>query len=348
MVYSFKKTGKRRPGLLAGLMRCLLAGLALAGGDCRAHDDWLEPETVNAGTKNEQRTLHLRTGEGFKPEEERTLQKDRISRFDLYADQERRRDLLAAGQEGQKPVAKLPPEPGACLAVMDRKEQAHTTEADRFNRHLAEEGQEAVIAQRARLGQTGQEGKEVYTRYLKALVPGQDPLSTLPNTFYKRRVGQKLEILLQNNPARLTTGRRLAVKVLFEGKPLVGAKVFAYRHEGGGAAAVAGGSGGASPAPAPVATPPTVASASPAGSPAPAAPGAVSAVTSAQGLAEFKLDQNGAWIVRLVHLRAGNERKTNPNANGAWESYWGSYSFVARDAPPAAVNREGPGATGGR
>lgn len=289
------------------------------GGAARAHDFWLEPDPAPTGVppaKVEERALHLRMGDGFQAEEEKPLQKEATARFDLYADRAGRRDLLAAGKEGQVPVAKLPPESSACLVVLDRKERENTMDAEKFNRYLAEEGQDAVVAQRAKLGQTQAEGRETYTRYLKALVPGTNPLSTLPNTFYKRRVGQRLEILLQNNPGRLATNRKLAVKVLFEGKPLPGVRVFAYRHE--------------------TANPP----ATPQPAPAPAnsgAPAKQTATTSAQGLADFKLDQNGEWLVRLVYIRPA-EHKANATPIVNWESFWTSYSFVAKDAPAPAVS----------
>ena len=290
---------------------CLLGAAAGASG----RDLWLEAEPGGTGKPAVERTLHLRGGEAGKSEEELSLQKDRTTRFDLYADLARKKDLLAAGQAGQSPVAKLPPDPSACLVVMDRKEPSSNVDAEHFNRILAETGQEAVTAQRTRSGQNGAEGKEAVFEYLKALVPGQDPSSTLPNTLYKRRIEQRLEILLQNNPGRLAANRRLTVKVLFDGKPLAGAKVFAYRREVGGISA----SAAATPTPTAAAT-----------NENPGA-GGVSAVTSAQGLAEFKLEPVGPWLVEVTHVRAGPERKNNPN--GAWESLVATYSFVTRDAP---------------
>ena len=152
---------------------------------------------------------------------------------------------------------------------------------------------------RARLGQTDQAGKEVYTRYLKALVQERDPAGSIPSTLYKRRVGQRLEILLENDPGRMKPDKALTVKVLFEGKPLVGAKVVAYRRETGEQAAPA-----------------------------------LTAVTSPQGLAEFKLDQTGVWLVRMVHFRVPTERR--PESNAPWESFWASYTFTVKEAPAVA------------
>lgn len=279
----------------------LVAFLCLAGVTvARAHDFWLEPETVPAAN-GEEVLLHLRMGERFKTEDERSLQKDRIARFDLLSDRLKRRDLLFARKDGETPVAKWRVESGASLAVMDRTPRPIEMERDKFNHYLEEEGQEAAVALRARLGQTEQGGKEVYTRYLKALVQERDPALSLPSTLYKRRVGQRLEILLENDPGRMQPDKQLTVKVLFEGKPLAGAKVFAYRRE-------AGELGTAS---------------------------ALTAVTSAQGLADFKLDQTGVWLVRLVHFRVPAERR--PESSASWESFWASYSFAVREAPAATV-----------
>ncbi len=264
----------------------------------RAHDLWLEPETVSAG-KGEELTLHLRMGTQLKTEEERTLQKDRVARFELLSDRAKKRDLLAAGQEGQMPVAKLRPETGASLAVMDRTPRPIAMESDKFNHYLSDEGQDAIVALRARLGQTDQGGKEVYTRYLKTLVQERDLAGSIPSTLYKRRVGQRLEILLENDPGRMKPDKAITVKVLFDGKPLAGAKVFACRRDAGDLGVLA-----------------------------------LTAVTSAQGLAEFKLDQTGEWLVRLVHFRLPPERK--PESNAPWESFWAAYSFAVREAPAVA------------
>ena len=102
---------------------------------------------------------------------------------------------------------------------------------DKFNRYLADEGLDAITAQRARLGQTDQPGRETYSRYLKTLIQERDLTAATPSTLYKRRMGQRLEILLETDPGRMKPGGPLVVKVLFDGKPLPGARVFAY-HRG--------------------------------------------------------------------------------------------------------------------
>ncbi len=275
---------------LAGALS-LVAGIATAP----AQDFWLEPDSAVA-SKGDELVLHLRTGDHFTTQEERALQKDRVYRFDLFGNEAVRRDLLALGIEGQIPVARTRLESGAALIVMDRKPHALTTEAAEFNAHLTEEGLDAIAAQRARLGQTDTPAREIYTRFLKVLIQERDPAATTANTLYKRRVGKRLEILLENDPGQLRPDGRLAVKVLFDDKPLVGVKVFACRR-----AKIEG-----------------------------QKPVFLTATTSAKGLAEFSLDQPGLWLVRLVHMRAAGVG-AKPDANAPqWESFWSAYTFAAR------------------
>lgn len=272
----------------------------LAGGlvETRAHDLWLEPNAPLAA-RGDELSLHLREGDAFKGDEERPLQKDHVERFDLFSDRARRRDLLATGKDEQTPVARARLEGGAGLAVMDRGPRPITMPPDKFNRYLTDEGLDAITASRARSGQSDQPGVEVYSRYLKTLIQERDLAAATPSTLYKRRVGQRLEILLETDPGRMQPDEPLVVKVIFDGKPLPGARVFAYRRTGNDA-----------PAP------------------------AMTASTSARGLAEFKVDQPGLWLVRLVHMRAAVDKRTDSPAQ--WESFWATYTFAVRVGPPIA------------
>src|SRR5206468_2471153 len=131
---------------------------------------------------------------------------------------------------------------------------------------------------------------ENYLRFLKVLVQERDPSAASANTLYKRRIGERLELLLQNDPGRLGPDGKLRVKVLFEGNPLVGVKVFACHRAADG-------------------QPPFV----------------VSAVTTAKGLAEFKLDQPGLWLMRAVHMRPANG---GTKTETQWDSFWAAYTFA--------------------
>lgn len=276
-----------------------------AAGEAFARDYWLEPSRPAAG-KSEELVLHLQTGDHLKTEEEKPLQKDRIARFDLYGDQTARHDLLASGQENQLPAAKIRLGSGPALVVMDRRPRPITMEADHFNQYLADEGLDAVIAQRAHAGQTDAPGRESYARFLKTLVQESSPTAATANTLYKRRVGQRLEILLENDPDQLgSMGGELTVKVLFDGAPLTGAKVSACRR---------------------------VADDQP--------PHVVTGTTSVKGLAKLKLDQPGLWLVRTVTMRAASPG-AKPDAP-QWESFWATYTFAARLSPATLPTAPSP------
>ena len=291
--------GTKTGGMRRWLGRLALLG-ALAGGSglASAHDLWLEP-TAPLAARGDELVIHLREGDAFKGDEERSLQKDHVERFDLFSDRARRRDLLATAKDEQTPAARVRLESGAGLAVMDRGPRPITMPPDKFNRYLSDEGLDAITASRARLGQSDQPGVEVYSRYLKTLIQERDLNAATPNTLYKRRIGQRLEILLETDPGRMQPDGSLMVKVIFDGKPLPGARVFAYRRTGNDA--------------------PTA---------------AMTASTSARGLAEFKVDQPGLWLVRLVYMRAVADRHTD--APVQWESFWAAYTFALRIAPPIA------------
>lgn len=300
----------RRSSAAWQVVICTLAAVLSLAAGAMAYDFWLEPDSAFA-SKGDEFVLHLRMGDRFQTEEEQPLQKDRVARFDLFGNEAVRRDLLALGSEGQTPVARTRLESGAALVVMDRKPHTVTMDADTFNDYLEEEGLDAIAAQRTRLGQADAPAREVYTRFLKVLVQERDPTADTANTLYKRRVGKRLEILLENDPGQLRSDGRLAVKVLFEDKPLAGAKIFAYRR------AKADGQ----------------------------KPVALTATTSAKGLAEFSLDQSGLWLVRLVHMRAAGPGAKSDLSPPQWESFWAAYTFAARFAPGAVAPTPRPSAS---
>jgi uncharacterized GH25 family protein len=226
-----------------------------------SHDYWFEPESFFAPAGGKVR-VRLYVGEGLKGEEERPLQKERISRFQMFS-AGKRQDLLAAGQEGQMPITQLSFGPaGNYLVAMERKAQPITLDAKKFTAYLAEEGLEAIIAERERLGEANAEGRERYSRYLKLALQVGDHHDNACQRF----LGQRLEVVPLSNPYTLKIGDMLKTRILFEGRPLAGAKVFANsknhdeikEHD---------------------------------------------AMTDKDGVVSFVLDRPGQWLIRLVHMR---------------------------------------------
>jgi uncharacterized GH25 family protein len=247
----------------------------------RAHDYWLMPESFFAapGSTDE---LRLLMGDDFVVEEERPFQKKPTLRFRHFAGKETS-DL--SGEDGKKPFARLSlKESVTHLIALDRASSLIKLEADKFNKYLKEEGLDAILEARRKAGEDRSPGRERYSRYIKTLIQAGDK----PDDTATRVIGQKLEIVLQANPYRLKAGDSLTVKVLFEGKPLARAKVFAHHREKEKTRTQ-------------------------------------STTTSAEGLATFKLNASGPWLIRLVHMR-----RAVKDADADWESFWAALTFALK------------------
>lgn len=88
-----------------------------------------------------------------------------------------------------------------------------------FNGYITGEGFQAVIAARQQKGETEGEGRELYSRYTKLLLPGGKDAT--------EAVGHVLEIVAEKSPDQVKAGESLPVRVMFRGKPLAGVRVSA-------------------------------------------------------------------------------------------------------------------------
>ncbi|MEK6303033.1 MAG: DUF4198 domain-containing protein [Acidobacteriota bacterium] len=226
-----------------------------------SHDYWFEPEKLFVSV-GDAVAVHLFVGEALKSDEERALQKDKTPSFRMFSVGEAR-DLKAIGADGQTPAAKVTFEsPGNYLIAMERNWSSIKLDAKKFTEYLREEGLDSIVALREQSGESEKEARERYSRYLKSLLQ----VGTRHDETYKRELGFTLEIIPQTNPYELQVGDALKVKVLFEGKALPNAKVFADNREGGSTRTQ-------------------------------------QARTTADGIAALKLDRAGFWLVRIVHMR---------------------------------------------
>ncbi len=227
-----------------------------------SHDYWFKPESFFAPVGGSLE-VRLYVGDEYKIEEERPLQKERTVSFQMFSAKQTPVDLMAQGQDNQSPVANLSfKSAGNYLIAMERKAATIKLDAKKFTDYLAEEGLDSIIALRAQAGESGMQGRERYRRYLKSLFQ----VGNQHDDTYKRVLEQRLEIVPQSNPYAMKPGDTLRVRILFEGKPLVGAKVFAYNQSGSEVHEQAG-------------------------------------RTAGDGTVAFKLDGRGEWLIRLVHMR---------------------------------------------
>lgn len=214
------------PRTSAMTSRCLLpiALSALLAPAASGHDMWIEPSsfTPKAGQLVQ---VCLRVGHPAKGVEPVARNSARIVRFSA---------VTAAGEEpvqgvdGADPAGLLRPAAEGLTTLAYRTNHASSElPGDRFEAYLAEEGLSAVQELRRRRGQSTAPGRERYSRSLKALVDvgggregADEPL------------GLDLELVAESNPYRLQPGQVLAVRVLYRGAPLAGARVDAFALDG--------------------------------------------------------------------------------------------------------------------
>ncbi len=229
----------------------------------QAHDFWIQPDTFYPKA-NKLVKVRWFLGEDFGKGEERGFQKKSTSRFELFSSRFGKINLVPLCKEGQKPVRtlRLKKNTGYWL-IMNRKARNITLTPKKFTSYLKHEGLTNIIKMRKKRGEAKKPGRERYSRYLRCyLQTGKGDGKT-----WKSPPKQRLEIIPLSNPAKLRRGDKFQVKVVFDGKPLRKAPIFAYHQ-------------------------------------LPAKKfGAQSTKTNAKGVATFQITRAGVWIVRLVHMR---------------------------------------------
>lgn len=192
-----------------------------------AHEYWLEPTSffVKPG---ESVAVRMFVGEKLKAEEERPFQSSKTSVFRMYS-AGGSFDLISAGRDGEVPLFTFSSAgEGTYLLALERTWSYITLSPDEFENYLREEGMDYIIAERRRRGESRQEGKERYSRYLKSLIQvGQRRDRTCC-----RKTGQVFEIVPTENPYEKRSGERLRVQVFFRGRPLSNKTIFADVRNG--------------------------------------------------------------------------------------------------------------------
>jgi uncharacterized GH25 family protein len=185
-----------------------------------AHEFWMQPDKFFFST-GETLTINCKVGENFTGEPW-NVQKTRLMTLEHHR-QGAVNDLLPIATEGEKgSVVQLQLEhEGTHLFVMQTNHAFIELEAEKFNAYLKEDGLDDVYAKREKTNSFNKAGKELYARYTKLLIQtGKKTDDT-----YKKIIGLPLEIVPEQNPYALKVGGRISFKILFNGKPLFGARV---------------------------------------------------------------------------------------------------------------------------
>ena len=132
--------------------------------------------------------------------------------------------------------------------------------ADKFNQYVKEEGLDAVSALRASRNETGAAAHELFSRCAKSLVFAGSASEAQAD----RPLGFTLELVAERNPYALRPGQDLAVRLMYENRPLAGALVVAMNR--------------VNPAE------------------------KLSTRTDKDGRVRFKLRPGGMWLIKAVHM----------------------------------------------
>ncbi|HEY1435172.1 MAG TPA: DUF4198 domain-containing protein [Thermoanaerobaculia bacterium] len=199
------------------------AALALVAAPLCAHDFWIEPTTFRPAVGD---TLGVRliVGQKFRGD---TLPRNpaMISRFVLVSDAG---ETPVAGHAADEPAGAVRIEqPGLALIAYRSLDSAVSLEAAKFEDYLKEEGLEAIIAARAKRGDSQKPSRELFSRSAKALIAAGGSGAS----GFDRIVGLTLELVPESNPYAMKEGDTLPVRLLYEGKPLPGALVVALSYD---------------------------------------------------------------------------------------------------------------------
>lgn len=195
-----------------------MALTALLGSSLFAHDLWIEPTAFTPAVGSIV-GIKLKVGEHFLGD---PVPRDPalIEQF-VSVDGSGRRPIV--GQDGSDPAGLLRiATPGLIITGYRSRPYPVTLNAGKFNQYLKDEGLDAVVAARARSGQTDADAHEIFSRHAKSLV-----LAGAPDAGGDRALGFTLELVAERNPYALAPGDELPVRLTYQGQPLANALVVA-------------------------------------------------------------------------------------------------------------------------
>ena len=189
-----------------------------------AHDFWIEPSTFRPEV-GATVGIALRVGEGFRGDPvPRTPA--RIERFVLVSPSREAPIEGASAASDPAGVARIS-EPGVQVVGYRSNASRVDLEAAKFEQYLKEEGLEAIVAERARRGESAKPSREIYSRCAKSLLAA----GAGSKAGHDRELGFTLELVPEKNPYADRSGGTLPVRLRHRGKPLAGALVVALQRE---------------------------------------------------------------------------------------------------------------------
>lgn len=187
-----------------------------------AHDSWIIPIAFRT-EPGKPVTVRFATSEAF-PASESALDLDRVMQFTLRT-AAGKQAVTGYKQEGKFLIATVAPgSAGHAVVVAETKPRVIVLKPAEFADYLGHEELKHVIDARAASGASQTDGRELYRKIAKTILCVGD---TSGDSAFDQPEGLWLEVIPERSPCGLEAGGALTVRVLFEGKPLMGAHVAA-------------------------------------------------------------------------------------------------------------------------
>lgn len=193
-----------------------------------AHDMWLVPP----GDSSVGRPVEVEVSVGMDfPASLDAIDPERLTMTVVGSGGESAEVTLRADEGATRTVASFTPTtPGVWMVSAVTRPNRLELEAVKFNDYLLHDGLPHVLAGRMDRGELDRDATERYSKYVKTVVPVSEAHG---GDGARAVVGHTLEIVPLADPLAVSVGETLAVRVLFQGKPLERANL-CWDHPGNG------------------------------------------------------------------------------------------------------------------
>jgi uncharacterized GH25 family protein len=185
----------------------------------QAHEFWLQPDKFFY-QPGESLKVTFKVGENFMGESW-NLKKHRIEKLELHSINgiKNLSQQVTEGETGMLEENQL--KAGTQMIVMQSNNAFISLDGQKFNEYLKEDGLDEVYDHREKNNLLADSAKEFYSRHTKLLVQVGDK----KDESFKKVIGLPIEIIPETNPYDAKVGSPMRFKVVFDNKPLFGAKV---------------------------------------------------------------------------------------------------------------------------
>jgi uncharacterized GH25 family protein len=242
---------------MAPLKKLFAACVFAVAAPLLAHDFWIEPTSFHPEVGSLV-GLGLRVGQGFRGDPVPRMN-EKIVKFVLVSPSGAEKPV--EGISGRDPAGRTRVDEAGYLVVGYRSSPSPIElPAEKFEQYLKEEGLEKVSEARVRRGDSEKPSKEIYSRCAKTLLDAGGAGAA----GFDRVLGLRLELVAEKSPKKVASAGPMPARLLYEGKPLAGALVFALNRD--------------------------------------EPEKRLSARTDGAGRVRFDLPRAGVWLVKAVHM----------------------------------------------